>query len=193
MPWGECRDTRCATQSLEAFHVKTGATIGSPVVCQANKPAPPDSNGARPHESSERRDKRTPKPPPFSGINSIPATTNALIIFFPVSGRPPSNPSSASRRAIVGSDTAECSARSPCDHPNNARAAFTCLMVTEKCRFDRFSIDIHNNRIDIFSIDKFCRASPISRMEWHAEQLTKVREHLGQPDHNQAARSSDHG
>ncbi|MET3795026.1 GSU2403 family nucleotidyltransferase fold protein [Aquamicrobium terrae] len=88
----------------------------------------------------ERRVIRTPGPPPFPGMNSMPALSKAVSIFAAVSRRPPRTPSSASRRAIVGSETPEWLARSPCDHPKSARAALTWRIVISL--FDSFSIDI---------------------------------------------------
>lgn len=49
--------------------------------------------------------------------------------------RPPSSPSPASSRFTVGSDTPERDARSACDQPRSARAAFIC-------RIDTISIDL---------------------------------------------------
>jgi hypothetical protein len=75
---------------------------------------------------------RTPSPPPFSSMNSMPPPSNATRIFATVSPRPPSCPSADSSRAIVGSDTPERRANSPCDHPSSARAALTCRMVINR-------------------------------------------------------------
>ena len=80
------------------------------------------------------RRRRTPAPPPFSSMNSTPAVCKASRILSPVSLRPPSWPSPASNRLIVGIDTLAAPASSSCDQPNRARAAFTC-------RIDTFSID----------------------------------------------------
>src|SRR5215468_1047123 len=68
---------------------------------------------------------RTPRPPPFSSMNSIPAISIAVLIFSAVSSRPPNSPSTDSRRATVGSETPECCARSAWDQPSRARAALT--------------------------------------------------------------------
>jgi hypothetical protein len=69
---------------------------------------------------------RTPAPPPFSAINSIPPFCNAATSFSAVSGRPPIGPSELSNRAIVGSETRDSLAKSLCDQANRARAAFSC-------------------------------------------------------------------
>jgi len=54
----------------------------------------------------------TPAPPPFSAINSMPAVSKADLTFEAVVSRPPSGPSVASRRLMVGKDTSEATARS---------------------------------------------------------------------------------
>jgi hypothetical protein len=90
--------------------------------------------------------KRTPGPPPFSLTNSIPALSNAEIIFFPVSLRPPSGPFCASSRLIVGIETPAAAARSPWDQAKRARAALICLI-------DTFSIDFLVIVRDTFSIE----------------------------------------
>ena len=76
----------------------------------------------------------TPSPPPFSSMNSMPAFSRAASILAPVSTRPPNIPSWASRRLIVGTDTAAAKASCSCDQSNSARAALICLI-------DTFSID----------------------------------------------------
>ena len=68
---------------------------------------------------------RTPRPPPFSSINSTPAISIAVLIFSAVSSRPPNLPSTDSSRATVGSETPECCAKSAWDQPSRARAALT--------------------------------------------------------------------
>ena len=55
---------------------------------------------------------RTPGPPPFSSMNWIPPFSKADCIRCTVASRPPSWPSAASRRAIVGSETPDSEARS---------------------------------------------------------------------------------
>jgi hypothetical protein len=75
--------------------------------------------------------RRTPGPPPFSSMNSIPAFSMAALIFSAVSARPAISPSADSSLAIVGSETDEWRAKSPCDHPSKARAALTCRIVTK--------------------------------------------------------------
>jgi len=74
--------------------------------------------------------RRTPLPPPFSSINWIPPFSNAARIFCTVASRPPSSPSTDSKRAIVGSETPDADARSDWDQPNSARPAFICLTET---------------------------------------------------------------
>src|SRR6516165_7065769 len=90
--------------------------------------------------------KRTPGPPSFSLRNSTPALSKAEIIFFPVSLRPPSGPSCASNRLIVGIETSAAAARSSWDQARRARAALICLI-------DTFSIDFSVIVSDTFSID----------------------------------------
>jgi hypothetical protein len=89
---------------------------------------------------------RTPGPPAFSSMNSIPAEERALKILEAVSARPPRTSSEASRRLMVGIETPAVAARSSCDQPSRARAAFICLI-------DTFSIDILTSGIDTFSIN----------------------------------------
>ena len=84
--------------------------------------------------------RRTPGPPPFSSMNSIPAFSSAVLIFCAVVSRPPSNPSAASNRFMVGSEISAAEASFSCDQPTSVRAAFNCLI-------DTFSIDtavVHN-------------------------------------------------
>jgi hypothetical protein len=90
--------------------------------------------------------KRTPGPPPSALMNSIPATCKAFRIFSPVSLRPPSGPSPASNRFIVGSETRAAAARFSCDQAKRARAAFIW-------RIETFSIDRFVIQIDTFSIE----------------------------------------
>ena len=66
---------------------------------------------------------RTPMPPPFSGINSIPPSWSAPTIASRVSSRPPISPSAASNRLMVGTDRPERLARSSWAHPRSALAA----------------------------------------------------------------------
>ena len=88
----------------------------------------------------------TPSPPPFSSMNSMPAFSRAASILAPVSVRPPNVPSWASRRLIVGTDTAAAKASCSCDQSNSARAALICLI-------DTFSIDFSVILVDTFSIN----------------------------------------
>ncbi|MGY3408433.1 hypothetical protein ACVWZV_004546 [Bradyrhizobium sp. GM5.1] len=89
--------------------------------------------------------KRTPVPLLSSPRNSTPAEVSAPTILAPVSARPPSTPSGASRRFIVGIETSAAVAKSSCDQPKSARAALIC-------RIDTFCIDIRFVAIDTFSI-----------------------------------------
>jgi hypothetical protein len=73
---------------------------------------------------------RTPGPPPFSSMNSMPAASIAARIFPVVSSLPPSSPSADSRRATVGSETPDASAKSAWDQPSRARAAFIWRVVS---------------------------------------------------------------
>src|ERR1700730_6991866 len=63
---------------------------------------------------------RTPAPPPFSAINSTPASWRAATRDSPVSARPPMSPSAASSLLTVGADTPECLAKSSWDHPRTS-------------------------------------------------------------------------
>lgn len=67
--------------------------------------------------------RRTPGPPPFSLMNSTPFDSSVIRIFSQVCRRPPSGPSTASSRLIVGLERPALSANSSCDHPRRARAA----------------------------------------------------------------------
>jgi hypothetical protein len=78
--------------------------------------------------------RRTPGPPPFWSMNSMPAVSKAKRILVPVSSRPPKGPSRASSRFIVGIDTSAAAANCSCDQANRALAALICLI-------DTFSID----------------------------------------------------
>jgi hypothetical protein len=67
-------------------------------------------------------------------MNSMPAICNAFIILSPVALLPPSGPSLASNRFIVGRDISAAAPKSSCDQSKSARAALTW-------RIDTFSID----------------------------------------------------
>jgi hypothetical protein len=82
--------------------------------------------------------RRTPGPPPFSAMNSMPANSSASRIFCRVSVRPPRGPSCASSRLIVGLDTSAAVASSSWDQPSSALAAFNW-------RIDTFSISINSH------------------------------------------------
>jgi hypothetical protein len=69
--------------------------------------------------ADERR--RTPGPPPFSLVNSIPAPCRAFRILSLVSVRPPNGPSLASNRLIVGMETLAAAANSSWDQAKSAR------------------------------------------------------------------------
>jgi hypothetical protein len=56
-------------------------------------------------------------------VNSIPARSSAPRSLMPVSSRPPNNPSAASSRLTVGTETPANAARSSWDQPSSARAA----------------------------------------------------------------------
>src|ERR1700736_509173 len=58
---------------------------------------------------------RTPAPPPFSAINSTPASWRAATRDSPVSARPPMSPSAASSLLTVGADRI---VNSPRHHPS---------------------------------------------------------------------------
>jgi hypothetical protein len=55
----------------------------------------------------------------------IPPTPNSTIARIVASSLPPKLPSAASSRAMVGSETPERPAKSPCDQPSKARAALS--------------------------------------------------------------------
>src|SRR5690348_4470947 len=79
-------------------------------------------------------------------MNSTPAASNAERILDPVSLRPPSGPSWASSRLIVGIETSAAAASCSWDQARSARAALICLI-------DTFSIDFGRILSDTFSID----------------------------------------
>jgi len=111
----------------------------------------------------ERFRRRTPRPPPFSSINSTPAASIAVRILSPVPSRPPNLPSSDSSRAIVGSDTPERCAKVACDHPSRARAAFICLVVTKiplSFIVIEFLLTAGFGYFNIFSINSYHVRSP---------------------------------
>jgi hypothetical protein len=64
--------------------------------------------------------KRTPGPPPFSLMNSTPANSKVFRILSPVSLRPPSGPSLASSRFIVGMDIPAAAANCSFDQAKSA-------------------------------------------------------------------------
>jgi hypothetical protein len=66
---------------------------------------------------------RTPGPPPFSSMNSTPATSRAFFRAATVDRCAAMTPAFDSRRFIVGSDTDEATARSRCSQRTRARAA----------------------------------------------------------------------
>src|SRR5262245_16702923 len=66
----------------------------------------------------------TPRPPPFSSMNSTPPSSSAVRILVAVLVRPPIGPSRASNRLMVGVETPAASANSSCDQDSKARAAF---------------------------------------------------------------------
>jgi hypothetical protein len=73
---------------------------------------------------------RTPGPPAFSSMNTTLAAAKEFRIFSPVCPRPPSGPSFASNRLIVGMDTSATEANCSWDQSNNARAALIWPMLT---------------------------------------------------------------
>ena len=89
---------------------------------------------------------RTPAPPPFSEINSIPPFTSAATSFSAVSGRPPIGPSALSKRAIVGSETPDSLAKSLCDQAKRARAAFSCRIEIILSRLIEFLLIVGRDR-----------------------------------------------
>src|SRR5438477_5041021 len=87
-------------------------------------------------------------------MNSTPADSNAERILIPVSSLPPSGPSWASSRLIVGTETSAAAAKSSCDQAKRDRAALTC-------RIDTFGIDPVATACDTFSIEMIEAASMI--------------------------------
>ena len=83
----------------------------------------------RPGRCGFRR--RTPGPPPFSAMNSIPAFSRAFRNFTIVPSCAANAPGWVSSRFTLGSDTPEASARSLCSHRSRARAARTCSLVRD--------------------------------------------------------------
>src|SRR4051794_15365008 len=80
-------------------------------------------------------------------MNSTPPLLKEFRIFSTVSPRPPSGPSFASSRLIVGIEISAAEAKCSWDQPSNARAAFIW-------RIDTFSIDITGILFDTFSIEQ---------------------------------------
>jgi len=80
-------------------------------------------------------------------MNSTPADRKASRILSPVSLRPPSGPSLASKRFIVGMETFAAAANSSCDQAKRARAALIW-------RIDTFGIDLILILEDTFSIEQ---------------------------------------
>jgi hypothetical protein len=72
---------------------------------------------------------RTPGPPPFSSMNSMPADSNARFRAKMVGSWAAKNPGCASRRLMVGSDTDDLAAKSFCSHRNSALAALMSSLV----------------------------------------------------------------
>lgn len=66
--------------------------------------------------------RRTPAPPPFSGMNSTPAASRAAPIFATASSETLAPPC-VSKRFTVGRDSPAALASSVCDHPMRPRAA----------------------------------------------------------------------
>jgi hypothetical protein len=110
---------------------------------------------------------RTPGPPPFSSMNSMPAACNAIRILFAVSLLPPRGPSVASNLLMVGMETWAATANSPCDQAKSARAALTC-------RIDTFSIDFFFIQIDTFGIERFARHPPIGERPMPQPSSTSI-------------------
>ena len=81
---------------------------------------------------------RTPGPPPFSGMNSMPAVSRAVTIAFAVRRCPPRTPACASSRLMVGSETRDASARASWLQRRRPRAARTCSVVTTFCIIQSF-------------------------------------------------------
>lgn len=75
----------------------------------------------------------------------MPALPSVEMILDRVSREPPKDPSEASSRFTVGTDTPDSLLRSSWDHANRARAALTW-------RIDTFSIDFDPSSSDTISI-----------------------------------------
>jgi hypothetical protein len=75
--------------------------------------------------------RRTPDPPPFSLMNSMPAFSRAFRNSKIVRSWAASAPGWVSSRFTLGSETPEASARSRCSHRRRARAARTCSLVRD--------------------------------------------------------------
>ena len=113
--------------------------LSDALVPQAVLRSHPNYLGSRPRLRS-----RTPGPPPFSSLNSMPAFSRAVLILSAVFGRPASLAHQTdSNRAMVGSEIDEYCAKSPCDQPSKARAALICRVVSSSSlrSIDSFSID----------------------------------------------------
>jgi hypothetical protein len=87
-------------------------------------------DGRRRHWSASfRLANLTPAPPPFSGMNSMPAVPKARSSASMVGLLADISPGFVSSRFTVGSDTPDCSAKSFCSHRIKARAARNCSLV----------------------------------------------------------------
>ena len=109
---------------------------------------------------------RTPGPPPFSSMNSMPALSNAIRILAAVSLRPPRGPSLASNLLMVGIETLAAAANCSCDQAKSERAALICLI-------DTFGIDLCSRMCDTFSIDQISN-SLVTRVSGGADIVSTV-------------------
>lgn len=109
-------------------------------------------------------------------MNSTPARSSAARIFLAVSSRPPSGPSCASNRFIVGMEMSAAAANCSWDQANSDRAALSCLI-------DTFGIDFCETIYDTFSINQAAHRGPemseaLSRIQLTALQYQVIRERL---------------
>ncbi|PWJ84381.1 hypothetical protein C8D77_13315 [Mesorhizobium loti] len=98
------------------------------------------------HPPSNRRASLTPGPPPFSGMNSMPAASSAVRIAFRFAEVIDGMPSSDSARLTVATPKLAASARSFALQRSSARAARICAPVMSFISCDCKTI---SNRLEV--------------------------------------------
>ncbi len=136
--------------------------------------------------------KRTPAPPPFSEMNSMPALSRAPRIAFRFAMVIGGTPSAASERLTVATPTLAASAKSSALQRINARAALIWAPEISfiSSNFKLITYDSYDMKslTGVFLLSKFIGAGAHL---W--TRLRDVRRQSSRPDHNQASGNSDHG